>query len=321
MTYTDEWRAALLASNLPDRAKLVGIIAAEYADWNTGANCYPSAGTIAKRLRKAPRTVERALADLERYGWLTRSGITRAYNATDYRLTISSDMPVGTSYDKGVGTNADSSDKGVVTKSSQFRQLRQSVPTAEAFSSDTAVGQPPHTSSPEEDEEEEETRQPTPHSGAAVAPVTPLPTITRVQLVAVIERQLRDQWPTHLGRRTRITGAARTHLYALYDTGWNLDQLLAYTATIPEPKSNPAGLLAKHYARALELEPDDYTTADTEALGLILDEHQDQDDADLAGHTHCAHGVPMPMLRSQGIEACADCRAEGRVVAAATDAG
>ena len=107
------------------------------------------------------------------------------------------------------------------------------------------------------EEEEEERGAPTPAPKGA-APDAPTPVVGYLEAVQALEAQLRQQWPERFS--FRITGKTRSALRALLDNGWTLEQLLTLTAEVPEPKSNPAGLLQKHYARALDdADPADYT--------------------------------------------------------------
>lgn len=62
--------ASIYASNLPHRARTVYMYLKDRC--NKENQCYPSIGTIARELQLSRRTVERAIADLERAGLLTK---------------------------------------------------------------------------------------------------------------------------------------------------------------------------------------------------------------------------------------------------------
>ena len=95
--HTESWLAAVMADvGLHPRAKAAAYVLAQHADWTTGADAYPSVATIARAAGMPPRTVSRALEDLEDAGWAVRTGITRPRNATDYRLTMLSSATHGT---------------------------------------------------------------------------------------------------------------------------------------------------------------------------------------------------------------------------------
>ncbi len=61
---------AIYASGLPHRARAVYMYLKDRC--NKENQCYPSIGTIADELQLSRRTVERAIADLERAGLLTK---------------------------------------------------------------------------------------------------------------------------------------------------------------------------------------------------------------------------------------------------------
>lgn len=61
---------AIYASNLPHRARTVYMYLKDRC--NKGNQSYPSIGTIADELQLSRRTVERAIADLEHAGLLTK---------------------------------------------------------------------------------------------------------------------------------------------------------------------------------------------------------------------------------------------------------
>ena len=62
--------ASIYASNLPHRARTVYMYLKDRC--NKENQCYPSIGTIARELQLSRRTVEGAIADLERAGLLTK---------------------------------------------------------------------------------------------------------------------------------------------------------------------------------------------------------------------------------------------------------
>lgn len=62
--------ASIYACNLPHRARTVYMYLKDRC--NKENQCYPSIGTIARELQLSRRTVERAIADLERAGLLTK---------------------------------------------------------------------------------------------------------------------------------------------------------------------------------------------------------------------------------------------------------
>ena len=60
----------LYSSELPHRARAVYMYLRDRADRN--GKCYPAIGTIAKELKLSRSTVKRAIADLEKSGYLRR---------------------------------------------------------------------------------------------------------------------------------------------------------------------------------------------------------------------------------------------------------
>ncbi len=142
------------------------------------------------------------------------------------------------------------------------------------------------------EEEEEESRTPAAPDGAAA----PAPIVGYLEAVQALEAQLRQQWPERFS--FRITGKTRSALRALLDNGWTLEQLLTLTAEVPEPKSNPAGLLQKHYARALDdADPADYTPV------VHADDAPTSQATATARGGECDHGVPRG-------HQCRDCEDE-----------
>ena len=72
MSYTDDWRRALLnAPDLSARAKLLGVVLAQHANWQTGSDAYPSNNTIAAMMSSSVRTVKYARGELISAGWIT----------------------------------------------------------------------------------------------------------------------------------------------------------------------------------------------------------------------------------------------------------
>jgi DNA-binding MarR family transcriptional regulator len=61
---------SIYASDLPHRAKSVYMYLRDRA--NKDGKCYPAIGTIARELKLSRSTVKRALADLEKSGYLHR---------------------------------------------------------------------------------------------------------------------------------------------------------------------------------------------------------------------------------------------------------
>lgn len=61
---------SLYASELPHRARTVYMYLYDRADKD--GKCYPAIGTIAKELKLSRSTVKRALADLEKSGYLRK---------------------------------------------------------------------------------------------------------------------------------------------------------------------------------------------------------------------------------------------------------
>ena len=60
----------LYSSELPHRARAVYMYLRDRADGD--GKCYPAIGTIAKELKLSRSTVKRAIADLEKSGYLRR---------------------------------------------------------------------------------------------------------------------------------------------------------------------------------------------------------------------------------------------------------
>lgn len=298
----DQWRSELLASNLTDRTKLVAMVASQFADWDTGENCYPSAPTIARLLRKSTRTVERALVELEQHGWFTRTHKPRPFNTTDYRLTVGTDRNASTDTRDGTST-----DTRVGTKSTGFQSVptpvTASTDTRVGTSTDTCVGEPPHTSSDRRDEEEEEesATAPPPDGGALRAPtVGEGSTVGYLDAVKAIEKQLRQQWPDTIG--VKIAGENRNLLRQLIAAGWTLPQLLTLVADIGKPRSHPTGLIRKHLTQAL-----DYDRADYEPV-VHDDDDQEQNEPtplSLVVVDQCDHGISRHLPKGS-CQACTD---------------
>lgn len=61
---------SLYSSELPHRARAVYMYLADRADKE--GKCYPAIGTIARELKLSKSTVKRALADLEKSGYLRK---------------------------------------------------------------------------------------------------------------------------------------------------------------------------------------------------------------------------------------------------------
>lgn len=78
-----------MRSELPSRARHVGLTMATYADPN-GGSIYPGVATLARSTDLGPRTVDRALEDLRSSGWIVRvsSGAWRSGRADVYRLNL-----------------------------------------------------------------------------------------------------------------------------------------------------------------------------------------------------------------------------------------
>lgn len=62
--------SSIYAEELPHRAKAVYMYLKDRA--NKDGKCWPAIGTIARELHLSRRTVERAIVDLEKAGWLTK---------------------------------------------------------------------------------------------------------------------------------------------------------------------------------------------------------------------------------------------------------
>ena len=62
--------SSLYSSELPHRARAVYMYLRDRADRD--GKCYPAIGTIAKELKMSRSTVKRAIADLEKSGYLRR---------------------------------------------------------------------------------------------------------------------------------------------------------------------------------------------------------------------------------------------------------
>lgn len=62
--------SSLYSSELPHRARTVYMYLRDRADRD--GKCYPAIGTVAKELKLSRSTVKRAIADLEKSGYLRR---------------------------------------------------------------------------------------------------------------------------------------------------------------------------------------------------------------------------------------------------------
>ena len=71
----------LYNEELPARAKIVYINLKDRADKD--GKCFPSLGRISKDTSLSKRTVQRAIDDLIRYGYLSKESRTREYNKGD----------------------------------------------------------------------------------------------------------------------------------------------------------------------------------------------------------------------------------------------
>ena len=85
------WERALVASELPTRAKAVGLVMAMYADAD-GGSVFPGVERLATETGQGARTVKRALAELRSaaYVALVSSGQWRRGKADEYRLSLPS---------------------------------------------------------------------------------------------------------------------------------------------------------------------------------------------------------------------------------------
>lgn len=299
--HTEDWLAAVFAAPSSARARDAAYGMSTYADWETGLNCWASATTVAKRVNRGRRTIQRGFDELEALGFIQRTGINRPQNCTDYALVIPT-----TSCAK---VGATSSAKVGATDLSQLRQFGPSVAPNQAISSAKVGAQPPHTSS---DQEEEggggSALAPAPDGAALPLDGADAPPVVADYVTAVkaIEGQLRQQWPKRIG--FHISGKARAGLRALIDAGWQVDQLLALVAECGTPKSNAGGLLAAHFAKALELDPADYTPAPTDEAAVTVDIREDQADDDIE---RCEHGIPKHLPK----ESCLRCHELSEAVA------
>ena len=69
----DQWTAALLASDMDSTAKFVGLVAARYADWQTGGNVRPGNERVQAATSMTKKTVLGGMARLRAAGWLNRT--------------------------------------------------------------------------------------------------------------------------------------------------------------------------------------------------------------------------------------------------------
>ena len=80
---------SVYAADLPHRAVSVYMYLKNRA--NKDKSCFPAIGTIAAELRLSKRTVERALGDLEKAGFVKRKARWRARGGQSSNLYVLSD--------------------------------------------------------------------------------------------------------------------------------------------------------------------------------------------------------------------------------------
>lgn len=86
-----EWRRAVLASNVSFAAKAVGLVLHEHMTWRgpgAGGNCWPSLETIGREAGASPKTVKRALRQLDDGGYITRRRGGGRGRPTSYVATL-----------------------------------------------------------------------------------------------------------------------------------------------------------------------------------------------------------------------------------------
>ena len=84
-----DWCCAIARTELDASAKLIAFVLTEWADWETGADVYPSVGTIAQRASRSARTVSSTIDRLARLGVL--SFVRRSKGHGTHRMKLNWD--------------------------------------------------------------------------------------------------------------------------------------------------------------------------------------------------------------------------------------
>lgn len=299
--HTEQWLAAVFAAPTSARARDAAYAMSTFADWDTGENCWAGAVTLAAKVRRGRRTIQRGIEELEALRFIERTGITRPHNATDYALVT----PDPTSAKVGATTSA----KVGATDMDQLRQFGQSVAPNQAISSAKVGAQPPQTSSDRRDEEEED-EAPVPTPQCQHEPLEVPDARAKAHHLAVeITRRLRQHW------RTPTFTANKAHtrqLRKLIEQGWEEHQIIAAVNTIGTNARSHTNLLTAHLSRMQEWPPGDYETLEIEAalLHTEIDRHRETEE-ELA-HLTCAHGVRLALLEID-LSNCWQCHTSGQV--------
>lgn len=95
------WRNAIFASTLSPSERLVALALEQYMN-GSAANAWPSVPTLALSTALSVRTVQRALQNLVRDGWLEVAAPASQWRPTTYRAALRGDMVSGLNHDSGV---------------------------------------------------------------------------------------------------------------------------------------------------------------------------------------------------------------------------
>lgn len=91
LPFTMAWAQEVTRSTLPPSRRLTLLVLATFAD-RDGGSCYPSHTLLAERTGQGVATVQRALADCEAAGWISRTALGSrgglAWKRHEYRLQI-----------------------------------------------------------------------------------------------------------------------------------------------------------------------------------------------------------------------------------------
>ena len=240
--FTETWRRALFSFRVaPDRAKVLGYSMSEHADWETGANCWPSQPTLAREAGISERKVARGLIDLEGLGFIQRTGIRRPRNTTDWQLAIPASLAVG-----GKGDDGASLAVGGKGDQIQSRHFGDSVSPLSRASLAVGGKQPQDLIRNVVTDEEEGDVSPT-----AIAVVAPRPTTDDVTLAVtrILPGSFAGQ--TVDDRDPRLA----THIGDLLAGGWTVAAIREACRTLPTPTKNATGLLVKHLGRLVGKSP------------------------------------------------------------------
>lgn len=96
-----EWKFALVASDLPMRAKYIGLVLAVHFD--RSGRCWPSIDTLATESGQSKKTVVKYLAELEGREWVEREKGSGP-RSTKYQAILGVVPPEGTSSGSPEGT-------------------------------------------------------------------------------------------------------------------------------------------------------------------------------------------------------------------------